>query len=203
MKNADTAMFHGKGQGKNTYQYFTSQMNIAVKRRMTLETALRRAVLAEELRAALPAADQPGDRRDHRGRGAGALADRGQRHGDAGRLHPARRRDRPHQRDRRMGAARGLPPGEGVAGPGARAYAAHGGQPVGAAVRRPRLPRHGHARARTRRGLDPAVPRARDHREPGDAPDRGHDPAAQQALRDGRAASPSTTSARAIRACRT
>jgi len=45
MKNADTAMFHGKGQGKNTYQYFTSQMNIAVKRRMTLETALRRAVL--------------------------------------------------------------------------------------------------------------------------------------------------------------
>jgi diguanylate cyclase (GGDEF)-like protein/PAS domain S-box-containing protein len=45
MKNADTAMFHGKSLGKNTYQYFTAQMNIAVKRRMTLETALRRAVL--------------------------------------------------------------------------------------------------------------------------------------------------------------
>lgn len=45
MKNADTAMFHGKGVGKNTYQYFTSQMNIAVKRRMTLESALRRAVM--------------------------------------------------------------------------------------------------------------------------------------------------------------
>jgi diguanylate cyclase (GGDEF)-like protein/PAS domain S-box-containing protein len=44
MKNADTAMFHGKGVGKNTYQYFTAQMNIAVKRRMTLESALRRAV---------------------------------------------------------------------------------------------------------------------------------------------------------------
>jgi diguanylate cyclase (GGDEF)-like protein/PAS domain S-box-containing protein len=44
MKNADTAMFHGKGLGKNTYQYFTSQMNVAVKRRMTLESALRRAV---------------------------------------------------------------------------------------------------------------------------------------------------------------
>ncbi len=48
MKNADTAMFHGKGVGKNTYQYFTSQMNIAVKRRMTLETALRRAVLQKD-----------------------------------------------------------------------------------------------------------------------------------------------------------
>jgi diguanylate cyclase (GGDEF)-like protein/PAS domain S-box-containing protein len=48
MKNADTAMFHGKGIGKNTYQYFTAQMNIAVKRRMTLETALRRAVLQKD-----------------------------------------------------------------------------------------------------------------------------------------------------------
>jgi diguanylate cyclase (GGDEF)-like protein/PAS domain S-box-containing protein len=45
LKNADTAMFHGKGAGKNTYQFFTSQMNVAVKRRMLLETALRRAVM--------------------------------------------------------------------------------------------------------------------------------------------------------------
>ena len=48
MKNADTAMFHGKGIGKNTYQYFTAQMNVAVKRRMTLESALRRAVLQKD-----------------------------------------------------------------------------------------------------------------------------------------------------------
>jgi len=48
MKNADTAMFHGKSLGKNTYQYFTAQMNIAVKRRMTLESALRRAVLQRD-----------------------------------------------------------------------------------------------------------------------------------------------------------
>ena len=48
MKNADTAMFHGKSLGKNTYQYFTSQMNIAVKRRMTLESALRRAVMQKD-----------------------------------------------------------------------------------------------------------------------------------------------------------
>ncbi len=48
MKNADTAMFHGKSLGKNTYQYFTAQMNVAVKRRMTLESALRRAVLQRD-----------------------------------------------------------------------------------------------------------------------------------------------------------
>ncbi|MGE5615522.1 MAG: putative bifunctional diguanylate cyclase/phosphodiesterase [Bacillota bacterium] len=45
LKNADTAMFHGKALGKNTYQFFTSQMNIAVKRRVLLESALRRAVM--------------------------------------------------------------------------------------------------------------------------------------------------------------
>lgn len=44
LKNADTAMFHGKAQGKNTFQYFTPQMNIAVKRRAALESNLRIAV---------------------------------------------------------------------------------------------------------------------------------------------------------------
>jgi diguanylate cyclase (GGDEF)-like protein/PAS domain S-box-containing protein len=44
LKNADTAMFHGKALGKNTYQFFTAQMNIAVKRRAALESNLRAAV---------------------------------------------------------------------------------------------------------------------------------------------------------------
>lgn len=44
LKNADTAMFHGKAQGKNTYQFFTPQMNIAVKRRAAMESNLRAAV---------------------------------------------------------------------------------------------------------------------------------------------------------------
>ena len=33
LRNADTAMFHGKALGKNTYQFFTPQMNIAVAAR--------------------------------------------------------------------------------------------------------------------------------------------------------------------------
>ena len=48
MKNADTAMFHGKGIRKNPYQYYTAQMNIAVKRRVTLESALRPAVIPKD-----------------------------------------------------------------------------------------------------------------------------------------------------------
>ena len=44
LKSADTAMFHGKALGKNTYQFFTPQMNIAVKRRAAMESNLRAAV---------------------------------------------------------------------------------------------------------------------------------------------------------------
>ncbi len=46
LKNADTAMFHSKALGKNTYQFFTQQMTIAVKRRAALESSLRAAVEA-------------------------------------------------------------------------------------------------------------------------------------------------------------
>ena len=49
MKNADTAMFHGKSLGKNTYQFFTPQMNTAAKRRAALESSLRAAVKHGEL----------------------------------------------------------------------------------------------------------------------------------------------------------
>ena len=48
LKNADTAMFHGKALGKNTYQFFTGQMNIAVKRRAAMESNLRAAVKDED-----------------------------------------------------------------------------------------------------------------------------------------------------------
>ena len=44
LKNADTAMFHGKSLGKNTYQFFTAQMTVAVKRRAAMESNLRAAV---------------------------------------------------------------------------------------------------------------------------------------------------------------
>ena len=49
MKNADTAMFHGKSLGKNTYQFFTPQMNTAAKKRAALESGLRVAVKQNEL----------------------------------------------------------------------------------------------------------------------------------------------------------
>ena len=62
---------------------------------------------ARRLRARLPAADEPGHRRSLRRRGAAALEPSARRPALAGHLHPDRRADRRHRRDRRLGDWRG------------------------------------------------------------------------------------------------
>lgn len=42
LKNADTAMYKAKDQGKNNYQFFTSEMNVATLERLLLENDLRK-----------------------------------------------------------------------------------------------------------------------------------------------------------------
>jgi diguanylate cyclase (GGDEF)-like protein/PAS domain S-box-containing protein len=49
VKNADVAMYEAKEQGKNTYQFYTSEMNEAIFRRVELEKHLRKALEREEL----------------------------------------------------------------------------------------------------------------------------------------------------------
>ena len=46
--NADTAMYRAKEQGRNTYQYFTREMNERALARMQVEAALRRALERRE-----------------------------------------------------------------------------------------------------------------------------------------------------------
>ena len=48
LKNADTAMYQAKAAGRNTYQFFTKNMNEAVSRRMHIEQALRQAIKQRE-----------------------------------------------------------------------------------------------------------------------------------------------------------
>jgi diguanylate cyclase (GGDEF)-like protein/PAS domain S-box-containing protein len=48
LKNADTAMYHVKEQGKNGYQFFTEEMNLKVQERLTTETRLRKALERQE-----------------------------------------------------------------------------------------------------------------------------------------------------------
>jgi diguanylate cyclase (GGDEF)-like protein len=44
LRNADTAMYHAKSMGRNNFQFFTHQMNEAVKRQVHLTTLLSRAI---------------------------------------------------------------------------------------------------------------------------------------------------------------
>lgn len=48
MKNADTAMYYAKKKGKNTFQFYTRQMNEQAMMRLTLESDLRHAIEQEE-----------------------------------------------------------------------------------------------------------------------------------------------------------
>lgn len=48
MKNADTAMYHAKSNGRNNYQFFRSEMNDYAMRRLMIEGHLRRALDQQE-----------------------------------------------------------------------------------------------------------------------------------------------------------
>jgi diguanylate cyclase (GGDEF)-like protein len=41
LKNADTALYHAKGAGRNTFQYYSHSMNAAISQRLEFETSLR------------------------------------------------------------------------------------------------------------------------------------------------------------------
>jgi len=49
MRNADTAMYHAKDNGRGNFQFFTQHMNVAAQQKLTLENALRRALENREL----------------------------------------------------------------------------------------------------------------------------------------------------------
>jgi predicted signal transduction protein with EAL and GGDEF domain len=48
MKNADIAMYRAKEEGKNTYQFYSKEMNVHSFERMALETSLRRGLERNE-----------------------------------------------------------------------------------------------------------------------------------------------------------
>jgi diguanylate cyclase (GGDEF)-like protein/PAS domain S-box-containing protein len=49
LKNADTAMYHAKDEGRNNFQFYTESMNVAIFERFTLENELRMAMESGEL----------------------------------------------------------------------------------------------------------------------------------------------------------
>lgn len=49
LSNADAAMFHAKAEGKNTFRFFTSDMNLHAVERIEMESELRHAIKNDEL----------------------------------------------------------------------------------------------------------------------------------------------------------
>ena len=73
-KNADMAMYLVKGDGKNDFRFFTREIKTPVDRTAHAGNEPAARAGAQRAAAALPAQDRPEHRRDHRRRGAVALA---------------------------------------------------------------------------------------------------------------------------------
>ncbi len=52
MRNADSAMYDAKQRGRNTFTFFTAQLNLRLQRRFAIEQSLRRALASNALRLA-------------------------------------------------------------------------------------------------------------------------------------------------------
>lgn len=49
LRNADVALYQAKGQGLNSYRFYSDSMNTAVHKRLEIENRLRRALERDEL----------------------------------------------------------------------------------------------------------------------------------------------------------
>ena len=115
IRNADTAMYHAKDQGKNTFEAFAAEMDLRAQKRRMLESALRKAVAGGQMQLHY----QP-QVHLHEPRIVGAeallvLAPSATGSDQPGRIHPDCGRKRPDRGTRAVGVANRLPPSRRLA----------------------------------------------------------------------------------------
>ncbi len=167
MKNADTAMYLAKEEGKNNFQFYSENIKAQSLRAAVAGNQPAPRPGAQGVLPALPGQARFQDGRDHRCRSAAALAASRPRAGVSRAIHPGCRgngADRPH---RPVGVADGLRAERRLAA-GRFAALVHGGQFVGAPVRRRRSAR-GHRRRAGAKRDETGIAGARAHRKHGDA----------------------------------
>ncbi len=108
VRDADTAMYHGKAQGKARVEVFDTSMLEAVEARIAAGGGPPARARPQAAATVLPADRRARHRQALRLRGAAAVAPSRTRSGVAGELRPDRRGDRPDRLDRPVGDPRGL-----------------------------------------------------------------------------------------------
>ena len=96
IKNADTAMYQAKENGRQSYQFFEPDMNVRAVERQFIEEGLRRALERREFALHYQPIDQPNDRSDHRGGSPDPLEASDARDGSPDSVYSDRGRLRPH-----------------------------------------------------------------------------------------------------------
>jgi diguanylate cyclase (GGDEF)-like protein len=134
-RNADMAMYLAKEDDKNGFRFFSKQIKTQLIERLTLETALRRALERDQFSLHYQPKVEMGDQADHRRRGSVALGASRSRRAAAHAIHTARRRDRADRSDRLLGLEGSLRTERGLAAPRIAADI-DSGQSLAKAVRR-------------------------------------------------------------------
>ena len=112
--NADIAMYRAKELGRDNFQFYAAEMNVAAHERLALQEGLRNGARARTSSRCIYQPQVDLRSRPHLRRRSAVRWQHPNWACLAGRVHSDRRGKRPDRADRRLGAARGLPAEQGA-----------------------------------------------------------------------------------------